>query len=289
MIIVRVIGGLGNQMFQYALYRSLSEKYDEVYIDISDFNNIRGHNGYELSTVFNIKPLIATKKQISKYKYKNNILSKLSKKILGEKKNYYTMDKLLYYPKVFELNNSYLDGYWQSEKYFKQIENLLRHDFEFNKELDEKNKIIKEKIENVNSVSIHIRRGDYLSDKNKKIYGDIATLEYYEKAISYIYENVENPYFFIFSNDIEWCKENFNIKNIEFIDWNKGIDSYKDMQLMSYCKHNIIANSSFSWWGAWLNNNRDKIVVCPNKWINDNESLIEDIIPKTWTIMNKNS
>lgn len=130
------------------------------------------------------------------------------------------------------------------------------------------------------SVSLHIRRGDYLTAENS-IFQNICTPTYYKNAVSYMNSNVVNPYYFIFSNDIEWCKNNLNLDNITFVDWNIGVNSYKDMQLMSLCKHNIIANSSFSWWGAWLNNNPNKVVCVPKRWYN-NKATVYGECPDSW-------
>ena len=136
-------------------------------------------------------------------------------------------------------------------------------------------------MEEVDSVSLHIRRGDYLLPENRELFGGICTLDYYRRAIDYILDKVKNPFFFIFSNDIVWVKENMNISNSLFITWNSGKDSWQDMFLMSKCKHNIIANSTFSWWGAWLNKNPQKIVISPSRFFNVSNN--SDIVPDTWT------
>lgn len=153
--------------------------------------------------------------------------------------------------------------------------------------MNEKNQKILEKITQTNSVSIHVRRGDYYNNESAfKIHGNITTKKYYENALEFIKEKVKNPVFFVFSDEFEWVKKNLyffsNYGEVHIIDWNKGFDSYIDLQLMSNCKHNIIANSSFSWWAAWLNKNKNKIVISPKKWVNNiNENKI-DIIPNNW-------
>jgi hypothetical protein len=191
----------------------------------------------------------------------------------------------LYHPEVLELSGwAYYSGYWISEEYFKEVENEVRDSFKFKGKLVHKNKDVAERIYNCNSVSIHIRRGDYLeTDMNRKIYGNICTLNYYEKAIAKIHQKVENPSFFIFSNDIDWCRENLEVINAEYIDWNTGDDSFRDMQLMSLCKSNILANSTFSWWGAWLNVNKEKNVLVPSRFFNDIlASNMDTLVPKDW-------
>ena len=175
---------------------------------------------------------------------------------------------------------NYYIGYWQSEKFFKDISDEIRKDFSFPKFTSEKNLEILKLIKSYNSVSIHIRRGDYLQNRG---FNGLAPLEYYQKAIEYIKNKIENPHFFIFSNDIEWCRKNLSIENSYYIDWNRGEESYRDMQLMSLCKHNIIPNSTFSWWGAWLNKNPNKIVIAPEKWFNDCVNIdYSNIVPETW-------
>ena len=128
-------------------------------------------------------------------------------------------------------------------------------------------------------ISIHVRRDDYLSSKYVSGFGGICTIEYYNKAVERIKEEVIDPVFYIFSDDINWCRENLKLEQGVFIDWNTGKESWQDMFLMSQCKHNIIANSSFSWWGAWLNSNSEKIVIAPRIWWN---GLKDDVVPDSW-------
>lgn len=177
-------------------------------------------------------------------------------------------------------SNLYYIGYWQSYKYFSSIESELRKIFTFpNSIIDNYNKNLSDVILSSNSVSLHIRRGDYVGNS---IYENIATLDYYQRALDYMDKNVLNMKLFLFSNDVEWCLNNLNLKNCTVVSHNTGTNSFWDMYLMSSCKHNIIANSSFSWWGAWLNTNPGKIVISPKRWINDNRVNIDDIIPETW-------
>jgi len=289
-IIVRVTGGLGNQMFQYAMYKSLEKKGKLVKLDSKSFYETKKeHNGYELERIFDIKPNKPTKEDLEKFD-ENNIstLFKIKRKLFGDKKFVYDTKEYVFNKDVYKLKNSYLNGYWQSIKYFEGIENDIKKDFRFKNQLDNKNLEILNEIENSNSISIHIRRGDYMSPENYNMYGCIATPTYYKKAIKVIEEKVENPTFFVFSNDMDWVKKNIQINSrVFYIDINSGNGSYKDMQLMSNCKHNIIANSSFSWWGAWLNENKNKIVIAPKKWINreDVDSDKIELFCEGWTLL----
>jgi hypothetical protein len=175
-------------------------------------------------------------------------------------------------------------GYWQSSKYFSDYEKEIREDFQFIKPLDRKNLSVLKKIEKTSSASIHIRRGDYVSNsKINKVHGT-CSITYYRKAINHLKRKFPNSAFFVFSDDPNWVKENIKINNATYVDWNQGKNSYKDMQLMSRCKHNIIANSSFSWWGAWLNCNPKKIIIAPKIWFNDPiaQEKSKELIPKTW-------
>ena len=162
------------------------------------------------------------------------------------------------------------------------IREILLKDFKFSSDHDDKLIMLCDRIVKENAVSVHVRRGDYLTENNKWLYGDICTERYYRIAIEYIQKKVGNCILYFFSNDIEWVKKHYNLENALYIEENM-FDSYQDwydLYLMSICKHNIIANSTFSWWGAWLNQNKNKIVVAPEKWINIFE--YEDIYPKEW-------
>lgn len=285
LVIVRVMGGLGNQMFQYALYRNLKTKFEDVKLDISSYNKYSLHNGYELGDVFDVIEDTASLGEATLLgDIKKDVFSKVKRKILGTKETHYIQKTCNFTSEIFKYDNLYLDGYWQSEKFFYDVKDVVINDFKFKKPLLKNNKKMKELINNSNSVSIHIRRGDYVSNPSaKKVHGDICTKKYYRKAIKIINTKVENPTYFIFSDDIEFAKKNLRVEKAHFISWNKGDRSYNDMHLMSLCQHNIIANSSFSWWGAYLNTNPNKIVLAPNRWFNDSTRNVKDLIPNCWT------
>lgn len=277
MKVVKIIGGLGNQMFQYAFYKRLIKEYpnEDIFVDTSLFKSYKLHNGLELENVFHLNLNIADNKNLRKVtRYTTNYkLSRIFRKFLPKKKTEYIEKKdFIYDDEVLHLGGNFLlEGYWQNAKYFDCLKNEIRKDFSFNNPLDSENKILKDKIQSCNSVSIHIRRGDYLK---LDLYKDICDFNYYNEAVEIIKEKVVNPVFYIFSNDLDWCKMNMpNIlgdSSFYFVH-NTGKMSYIDMQLMSECKHNIIANSSFSWWAAWLNLNSSKIIIAPKKWLNKDD------------------
>lgn len=282
MQIIWCSGGLGNQMFQYAFYRRLQLDGKSVTLDISGFNDYGLHNGFELDKIFPVKINLADEVLINNIKQKISHLSLLKKiwwKVFTNFRPVIVQKNFGYSSRLSNLQGlKYLEGYWQSEKYFGTHSDTIRNDFKFPL-LDIKNKDYADKISQGEAVSIHIRMGDYV---NHPLHGGICTLEYYKKALSLIEEKVESPLFFIFSNDIEWCQNNLKLDKAIYVAGNEGENSFRDMQLMSMCKHNIIANSSFSWWGAWLNNNPDKVVVAPSKWFNDTTINTKDLLPDSW-------
>lgn len=278
MIIINLKGGLGNQLFQYALYEKYKYLNKEVYLyDIPVRENGNQHNGIEIDRVFNLRYKSISKEfNIQQYMKEEpqNLYVRLNNVIKTLKgKCHYEYD-LSYKNNFYKWDDCFLDGYWQSPKYFQDIRNKLIEELQFwNIEEDLKknrtNEEILNEIKETNAVCIHIRRGDYYEKENVRIFGNICDLSYYKRAISCILDKEENVKFFFFSDDIEWCSVNFDfIKDKKFVMGNRGELSYIDMYLMSKCKHNIIANSSFSWWGAWLNQNEEKIVIAPKKWMN---------------------
>lgn len=275
--IVILYGGLGNQMFGYAFYLHLKKKYNFSLVLPDNIGSDVNHYGYELSKVFpKIIQRSSSFNRRNRKIYSEYFTKNLFHKIAED--NHFYGDFQIKYLRSHYLFEVY-DGFWQSEKYFKPVKNKIREIFTFNlTNLNKKSLKYLLEIKRENSVSIHIRRGDYLIHSDN--YGNICTLEYYMKAMHYLYKKESNLIFYIFSDDIDWVKDNLKIPTSFIVDCNKGYDSWQDMCLMSHCKHNIIANSSFSWWGAWLNKNPYKIVVAPNKW-NNNISM-KDVIPVSW-------
>jgi len=282
------MGGLGNQMFQYALGKSLAiNNSDKLKIDRAEYKTYKLHN-YGLG-VFNLNESFADKKECDEIRFeKCTIVERIVRRMLGKmrrKTNNYVAEKSFRFDsEILKLTgNKYLEGYWQSEKYFVLFKEEIRANFTLKHEMNEANAEMYKKITGINSVSFHIRRGDYVSDSKTKAYHGVDLKQYYADAIILIKEKVKNPYFFIFSDEPKWVIENFKGEfNFTVVDCNSGKTGYEDMRLMSACKHNIIANSSFSWWGAWLNNNPGKIVTAPKNWFTDKSIDTTDLIPETW-------
>lgn len=283
MKIVNIKGGLGNQMLQYAFAYKLKKLHpsEEILIDLKNFKGYKWHV-YELKYVFDVEIPVASFWQLLKVTcpfssntFLGNYLQTINsfkKAIFGKlglrNKEYCEKEHSLYDREALLIKGDcYYDGYWTNQNYFADIRDEILDVFSFKRTLDEINKSLLEEIKSTNSVSLHVRRGNYLLFD---IYKGICELDYYQRAVDIINSHVDNPHYYIFSNDIEWCKENLvgMLKNYTFVDNNSGMNNYIDLQLMSNCKHNIIANSTFSWWGAWLNQYTDKIVVAPKKWLN---------------------
>lgn len=288
-------GGIGNQMFQYSVGRFLSLKNQTTLkLDISSYNKQPEgiFRKFSLSH-FNINADLSSENEklyiLSQKKYIKvlpKIVIRLTK--LYYKGNHIKERNLFFDHNILKMNHDLiLEGYWPNENYFIQIDKIIRE--EFTLKSDHINLSFlkwKKEISLNNSVSIHIRRSDYIENsRNFEIFG-VCDINYYYRSIQYILKHISNPFFYIFSDDISWVKENFKISIPYLILSDNNIDDYHELLLMSYCKHNIIANSTFSWWAGWLNNNHNKIVIAPNKWYN-NASLQRfyeqsNFIPHNW-------
>ena len=286
MIIGKIIGGLGNQMFQYTFYEYLSNlKNLNLKVDLSPFENYSLHNGYELERAFGLTLQPASDIECNRLKTKFPISFKVENKILNKNilfgKTHFAERNFYLNPNIFKCNypDFYVEGYFQTDKYAKHFESFTREAFTFKTQLTKS----EHELLTGNCVSIHIRGGDYIGVKaNNLLFGGICTQHYYQQAITKIKQLVKNPHFLIFTNDVNHAKSILKHENFKIVNWNTGNNSFRDMYLMSLCKHNIIANSSFSWWGAWLNSHADKIVISPKKWINGDKINQKDVIPSSW-------
>lgn len=289
---VIISGGLGNQMFGYAFCLALQKRGQKSAILIIRKKTSKAyHQGFELERVFNIScnpsfltcicaHLLKVYFQLLRlfhHKHRPKLLQIIGIKTICPKENF------VYYPEVFnfKFKHEVFSGTWQSEKFFKCAEEEVKKKYLFNeKSLSIESRKILELILKSNSVSIHFRKGDYLTEPYIKGFGGICTEEYYSNAIKYIKERNNNAFFFIFSDDRNLKRELLNLENSIFVNFNYSKNSWQDMYLISKCNHNIVANSSFSWWGAWLNCNPNKIVIAPKRWWNSFES--DDVVPNNW-------
>lgn len=278
MNIIRMSGGIGNQMFQYALYlKFLSLGKETKFDDVTEYELLNARP--IMLSVFGIDYPRASKEEIVEITDSSMCFAdRVRRKLSGRKSRQYTEASLGYDEEVLKKDSAYLCGCFQSEKYFKDIEKEVRETFRFRsvripEEIEGQIWEYDEQIAETVSVSIHIRRGDYLQAED--VYGGICTDAYYNKAIEYMAEKYQEVHFFVFTNDTfwadKWCeakaKENEKL-NFTVIEGTEETTGYIDLMLMSRCRHHIIANSSFSWWGAWLNDTSEKCVVAPVKWLN---------------------
>jgi len=288
MIISKISHGLGNQLFQYALARNLSlKKNTSLYLDLRYFNHTYATDTFRSFKLnhFNIDFKLLDNSPVLIY------LSKLTK--LFPNRTFSPFFKLLrdkqgtFEPGIFSEESMfiYLSGFWQTEKYFKEIKEILQKELVLKSGTSGKFEIYKKQIlAEKCPVSLHIRRGDYVNNSQFKDQFGFIGLDYYKKAIAMFKENTPDCKFFMFSDDLQWVKDNLDAGQDSVYIENTGENSdLEDLMLMRTCSHHIIANSSFSWWGAWLNSNVDKIVVAPAKWFNNMPDLkTNDLIPETW-------
>lgn len=271
MVIIRVMGGLGNQMFQYALYKSFETRGVDARLDLtwySDVDTKDNKRPFQLDA-FNVQYLECSIWEKLRLANLSGYWGRKCQRVIGKKTTHiYEQEPYYYQPFILSLNNAYLDGYWQSEKYFCEIKDIIRSDFSICRGLDRTLPDYTKKIKKcVNAVAVHIRRGDYL--KNYRYYGGICDETYYMRAIQLVKSKVEFPVFFVFSDDLRWAKSFLGDRNdIVYIEEDTQTPAYIDLMLMSMCKHQIIANSSYSWWGAWLNDYGQKMVIAPSVWVN---------------------
>lgn len=282
MIIIRMTGGLGNQMFQYALYLKLCSMGREVKFD--DITEYELDNARPVMLwAFGLTYPRADQEEINKITDGFlNLSHRIRRKLFGRKSLEYQEKNCNYDPQVLQRDPAYLTGYFQSEKYFMDVEEQVRRAFTFSEgiwkgqdeEIRRKMQNFLGQIQGCESVSVHVRRGDYL--EKEEIYGGICTEAYYKSAIEYMQRKRKESRFFLFSNDPEWVREwvNANYRGdnrFVIIEGTQEETGYLDLFLMSRCKDHIIANSSFSWWGAWLDENPRKRVIAPAKWANNQE------------------
>ena len=282
MIIIKVMGGLGNQMQQYALYEKFRVLGRETKLDISWFEDARqqekvlAKRSLELRQFESLRFETADRRECAAILGKGALLGEggLSRAagIIGKVKrklnpaadpHFYEAD--MYHPEIFSFENKYLEGHWACEKYYHDIMPLLREKIRFPDSRNPQNERMAEQMEQENSVSLHIRRGDYLDPENAGMFGGICTDAYYAAAMNYVRERMPDAHFYLFSDDTAYLKEHFKGAEDTIVGWNRGADNFFDCELMSHCRANICANSTFSFWGARLNGREDKITIRPAK------------------------
>ncbi len=294
MIISKILGGLGNQLFQYAVARNLAEKNQtELLVDISGFQNYPLRK-YQLER-FRISGLVATAEDLrsalgSRYSARN-LIRHIAAMTKWDKLNYlprcaYITEKFYHFDSkipAIRRKHVYLRGYWQSEKYFSDIEGILRAELVLRDEMSRKSKEFETIIEESESISVHVRRGDYVSEaQNRAVFAKCGP-SYFKKAVEHISSLVKRPRLFLFSDDPDWVRKSITFDvPMTIVDHNGSEKDYEDLQLMAMCKHNIIVNSTFGWWGAWLNKNTEKVVVAPKLWFRAGNYDTSDLLPRSW-------
>ena len=290
MIVVKIWEGLGNQLFQYAYAKSLQLRQNEkVYLDFSAYNN----RSYDPKKTYRSQQLsnfrITLREYSNLYKYyffldEKNILNKGIKKMAEEglfPYKYFKEENVQFKPELLSVRgNYYIQGWFQNERYFKEYQNVIRNELRLKNKIKIQNKL-REILDYSNTVAVHVRRGDY------KKHCSVLPAEYYNRAVERINGLIDNPLFCIFSDEIEWVKKNMKFEGKCFyVNEDHKLTNFEELIVMSCCKHDIIANSTYSWWGAWLNNNEKKIVIGPNEWflsksvLNANKGLT--IMPESW-------
>jgi hypothetical protein len=286
MKIVNILGGLGNQMFEYAMFLALKDAHPNEVIKVCtrSFGGYGLHNGLEINRIFGLDTPEASLGELIKvaYPFFNYRTWQFVHHCLPLRRSMTRSDFNIAFDdtQITRTDSVYYDGYWQNEKNFIAIRSAILDAYRFPDITDEKNLELANRLSSTNSVSCHVRHGDYLGSSVLSVCSE----EYYRLAVQEIMRRTSPDLFCIFSDDIPWCRKNLStmLNNVEvvFVDWNKGPNSYRDMQLMSLCRHNIIANSSFSWWGAWLNNHQEKLVCAPRLWYRI--PVVNDPIPSSW-------
>lgn len=289
MIVTRLMGGLGNQMFQYAAGRALARRLggellvDRTWLE-SDEQLFETRRHYELDA-FRLQARSASPELVSKLEQRSNSrLNRLCRR-LGLAASPVVLSEAghVFDARIEAISGDVLlAGYWQSEKYFVHYADEIRSEFEFDEAPSDRSRELIEQMGAANSLSLHVRRGDYVSSEATSRFHGLMPIAYYRDAVQAVIERTGPVEIFVFSDDIDWCKRGLEIpgQRLHYVDHNTR--GSEDMRLMSACRHHILANSSFSWWGAWLNPDPSKVVVAPAHWFQDPPIETPDLLPEGW-------
>ncbi|WP_165871411.1 alpha-1,2-fucosyltransferase [Flaviaesturariibacter flavus] len=281
MIVVELKGGLGNQLFQYAAARALAAKHGTgVAFDATHYHEDQLRN-FELLHM-KVAARKATSGEVAALK-PHSFFDRLRNRLAPyERKRFYKQPFFHYDKQFFRLPAKvYLRGYFQSARYFEPVAEIIRQEFRFQQPMPPAVEELGRRLRSEESVSIHIRRGDYKNPETLRVHG-IQPLAYYEAAVQLLRERINAPLFYIFTDDPGWVRKNLSIEGAQLVSGPVSATHFEDLYLMQQCRHNIIANSSFSWWGAWLNDNAQKMVIAPNTWFNEGPKDTQNLIPGTW-------
>lgn len=286
MIAVRLIGGLGNQMFQYAAGRALADRLGTgLLLDVRGFATYTLH-GFGL-TKFRVRASVAGDDDLGSWpEWQRRLLTPLRR--VGLRSRFYAEPFFGYDPEWPALGEGvHLNGYFQSERYFSGIRGVLCEDFVPREPLDDGNRRIAGLAKESESVMLHVRRGDYVSDARTLSIHGVCSPAYYQSAVARMREHCRAPRFFVFSNDMAWARENLALgDDAVFVEGNARAPEM-DVHLMAQCRHHIIANSSFSWWGAWLGCHPEQRVIAPAPWFDAPHMRAADLLPPTWETLRK--
>ena len=289
MIVVKVIGGLGNQMFQYALGRKLADDRSvPLRLDLTWFDELPD-KGSDTARSFaldgwRVRAERATEADLARFPLSRPILKRLSRYFSPFLLPVVVERSFRFDPRVLSVpRTAYLNGYWQSAKYFASIERVLRTDFSMNAPACPHSERLIGEAGRAGSISLHIRRGDYVNNPSTNSFHGVCTVDYYKLAAKRVADEVTEPHFLVFSDDLDWARKNIKLEwPTSFVEHDSCCVPHNDIWLMSLCSHHIIANSSFSWWGAWLSTNPGKVVVAPKQWFRQPGVDTIDLIPANW-------
>lgn len=280
MVVTRLIGGLGNQMFQYACGRALAEQYRvPLKLDVRGFNQYKLHQ-YLLGK-FSISGDVAGNSELPKtFQIGPWSIHRFPGNPLRQQYRYVRERSFNYDPALKDQGpNVYLDGYWQSEKYFLPVRNILLKELQLVEPLDDQNKRFVERMSAPKTVALHVRRGDYVKNPDYISCG----VEYYRHAVKTIAEQASDVSLFVFSDDPAWVQQHIHLDvPTTYLTHNVGTANYKDLVLMSQCAYSVVANSSFGWWGAWLKTRTDGFTIAPARWYTNPATPTQDLLPRAW-------